>query len=74
MNHSVHLIDKNSMSSFGWIRSEDLPKAIVNFSNETETYKIKINGGKSYVEGLINDIYNEEIKLYNMNRLEIEVI
>lgn len=74
MNHSVHLIDKDSANSFGWIDSEKLPKAIVNYSNETGTYKIKINGKKSYAEGLVSDICNEEIRLYNMNKLEIEVI
>lgn len=74
LNHSIILLKEDSAHSFGLFSYEDLPKAIINYSKDYEAYKVKIAGGKAYAEGLIAGIKEEEIKVYNSNKLEIEVI
>ena len=53
---------------------EQLPKLIVLFAYQNEAYNVKIARGKAYAEWFIAGIKEEEIKVYNSNKLEIEFI
>lgn len=74
LNHNVSLIRENSVNTFGYFSLEELPETIVSLCDEYETYQVKLHGVGKYLEILETGIKEEEIKLYNMNKLEIEVI
>lgn len=51
-----------------------LQEAIPSLCYSLNIFEVRLKGNRAYLEGLINLIQNNEITLYNSNKINIEVV
>lgn len=68
--HTVFLPDGTQTT----VPAQDLPFYVVSFAQSYQNYSVKLVGHPVYAEGFIDRIKEVELKQYNKNILDIEIL
>ena len=70
LNHTVLFPDGTQTQ----VPAKDLPVYLVSFAQSYNNYSLKLVGQSSYVEQFVERIKEVELKQYNKNLIDIEII
>lgn len=56
------------------VKIDDVPNTILGLSNKHDVYQLDLTGPKQFSRGISSKIKEEEIKKYNQEKIEINII
>lgn len=56
------------------VKIDDVPNTILGLSNKYDVYQLDLTGPKQFSRGISSKIKEEEIKKYNQEKIEINII
>ena len=74
VNQVIYIFHADNQIDTISVKTTDVSKSIVSIANEYAVKQIDLAGAADYVNGIIQQIKQEEFKTYNVNNLEFKMI
>lgn len=56
------------------VRIDKIPETVLRLAETYDTYQVDLSGAKEFSKGIIEKIKQEEMRQYNINKIEIKCI